>query len=86
MCLAVCATGYDQIRLLREAWRLSEAEASADWHLLSAGDMVERAFNSPAGWAFAALEGEGEWLALYLVGVVPDSIRILELGFGMEAI
>ena len=83
--LAVCATGYDQIRLLREAWRLSDAEASPDWHSLTAGEMVLRASRSPAGWAYAAMDGGSEWLALYLVGVGPDSITILESGFGMDA-
>lgn len=85
MCLAVCATGHDQIGSLREDWGLTGAAASADWHALSAGDLVLRAVRSPGGWAFAALDGNGEWLALYLVAVVPDSITILERGFGIAA-
>ena len=85
ICLAVCATGFDQILRMRQDVDFVDDLKHEDWNTLSLGTLVRRALASPAGVVFEPLSGGGdEWMALVQVAVLPDSIRRLEAAFGLE--
>ncbi len=86
ICMAMCVTGDDQIRRLREAIDLVDDGVHEDWCTLSLGEMLMRSSVMPNALAFEPLRGSGdEWLAFALIAAVPDSVRMLEVFFDLPS-